>query len=295
MARELKVSELSSPTGVISIAPGQAFDCSSSKSSIKLPVGTESQQGTPSGSGLRFDLDKKEITSYGQSWNKFKNKVERDFDKIVKAGLVLHLDASNVDSYPAAGNIWYDLSRSKIDGTLFNGINYNTTDNITSFSLDGVDDYVQTTLTGTFPQISFDFWGFFDDVNLNTRLRNESAFGDWINARIHFGTRWSVGMHWNVNNSWVEIPATSLKFGWNHYSLIWNANTTQKLVYINNMLASTESTNGNIILGDFKIGVATNLNAFYRGRLSNFKVYNRALTAQEIQQNFNALRNRYGV
>jgi hypothetical protein len=50
-----------------------------------------------------------------------------------------------------------------------------------------------------------------------------------------------------------------------------------------------------MVLGDFRIGVATNLNQYYRGNISNFKVYNRALTAAEIQQNFNATRSRYSV
>jgi hypothetical protein len=102
-------------------------------------------------------------------------------------------------------------------------------------------------------------------------------------------------MHWNVNDGWVEIPNTNLRYGWNHFSLIWNNNTSQKLVYINNILSSSTTTNGNVILGDFRIGVATNLNRYYRGNITSFKVYNRALTAAEVQQNFNAIRGRFGL
>ena len=34
---------------------------------------------------------------------------------------------------------------------------------------------------------------------------------------------------------------------------------------------------------------------FYKGQISNFYVYNRILSATEIEQNFNALRGRYGI
>ena len=34
---------------------------------------------------------------------------------------------------------------------------------------------------------------------------------------------------------------------------------------------------------------------FYQGNISAYKVYNRALSAAEVSQNFNALRYRYGI
>ena len=196
--------------------------------------------------------------------------------RIVTDGLVLYLDAGNNKSYPGSGNTWYDISENGNNGTLVNGVGYNSS-NKGSLVFDGVNDYIQTSLTGTFPEITFDYWGFFDDPTLSTTSRSESAFGDWTSSRVHWGTRWSgaVGMHWNVNNSWVTVPTTNLKYGWNHFSLIWNHNTSQKLIYINNILSSSEATNGNMVLGDFRVGVATNLGAYYRGNISNFRVYSR--------------------
>ena len=187
----------------------------------------------------------------------------------------------------ATGGGLIDQSLNNNNGELLNNVIYNS-DNLGSLNFDGIDDHIRTSISGTFPQITFDYWGYYDDPSLNTRLRNESAFGDWTGNRIHWGTRWSVGMHWNVNNGWVEIPNTNLRFGWNHFSLVWNNSTSQKLVYINNILSSTETTNGNVVLGDFRIGVATNLNAYYRGNISNFKIYNKALSSTEVQINYNS-------
>ncbi len=215
---------------------------------------------------------------------------------IITSGLVLNLDAGNPASYPGTGTTWTDLSGNGNNGTLINGVGYNSA-NGGSLTFNGTNHYVQTPLVGVYPQISFEFWGFFDDPTLSTTSRNESAFGDWISNRIHFGTRWSVGQHWNVNGVWINIANTNLRYGWNHYSLVWSGTNNIKRVYINGILSSSETVSGNIniTLGDFKIGVATNLNAFYRGNIANFRVYNRALTQEETQQNYNALRGRYGL
>jgi hypothetical protein len=162
-------------------------------------------------------------------------------------------------------------------------------------AFDGTNDYIQTALTGTYSQITYEFMGFFDDPTLNVFSRDESAFGDWTSSRIHFGTRWSVGMHWNVNGVWNQIPTTNLRYGWNHYCLVWDNVNNQKLVYINGILSDSNTTNGNITMGDFKIGVATNLNYYYRGNIDVFKVYTRAITAGEVKQNYNHYKTRFNL
>lgn len=211
----------------------------------------------------------------------------------VTNGLTFALDAGNLVSYESGSTTTYNLAGSNT-GTLVNAVGYNT-GNSGSWTFDGGDDYIQTNLTGTYSQITYEFMGFFDDPTLSTTSRNESAFGDWNSNRIHFGTRWSVGMHWNVNGAWNQIPNTNLRYGWNHYVLVWDNVNNKKLVYLNGILSDSSTTNGAITMGDFKIGVATNLNAYYRGNISVFKTYTKALTSDEVLQNFNAQRNRFGI
>ena len=160
---------------------------------------------------------------------------------------------------------------------------------------DGTNDYIQTDITGTYSQITYEFIGFFDDASLNPYTRNESAFGDWISSRVHFGTRWSVGMHWNVNGIWNEISTTNLNYGWNHYCLVWDNLTNRKLVYLNGVLSDTATTNGDLIMGDFKIGVATDLNAFYRGNIPVFKIYDVPLTGIEVKKNYEQYKTRFNL
>jgi hypothetical protein len=60
---------------------------------------------------------------------------------IVENGLVLHLDAANPRSYPGTGTGWFDLSGLGNNGTLINGVSYNTSNN-GIFTFDNTDDYV---------------------------------------------------------------------------------------------------------------------------------------------------------
>lgn len=189
------------------------------------------------------------------------------------------------------GGGFKDLSGNGNDGEIFN----DPSSEPDGLSFDGSNDYIKTNLTGVFPQITFEFISFFDDPTLSTTSRNESILGDWQSNRIHFGSRWSVGMHWNVNGSWNNIPNTNLKYGWNHYVLIWDNINNLKQVYINNILSDTRGTNGDITLGDFRIGVATNLNSYYRGKIASFRVYDKPLTTSEIDQNYNTFKPKFNL
>ena len=63
-----------------------------------------------------------------------------DNNLYVKDGLVLDLDAGNPLSYPGTGTTWTDLSGNNNNGTLINGVGYNS-DNGGSLVFDGVDDH----------------------------------------------------------------------------------------------------------------------------------------------------------
>jgi len=60
---------------------------------------------------------------------------------IVRNGLVLHLDAANRKSYPGTGTTWTDLSGLNNNGTLTNGVSYQSV-NQGAFNFDGIDDFV---------------------------------------------------------------------------------------------------------------------------------------------------------
>ena len=211
-------------------------------------------------------------------------------------GTVTSVGGDTVHTFTTSGTFTPNLLPGT--GILTNGVGYTGPYSANGGNLifDGTDDYIQTLITGTYTQISFDFWSFFDDPTLNVLSRQESIFGDWNSNRVHFATRWTgsdAGIHFNVNGAWQTTPPTYLKYGWNHYTVIYDTVSNLKQVYLNSILSSSHSTGGNMVIGDFKIGVATDLNQYYRGNISNFKIYNRALTPAEVFQNYNATKPRF--
>ena len=86
---------------------------------------------------------------------------------LVMNGLVLCLDAGNSKSYPGTGTTWTDLSGNGNNGTLTNGPTYSSA-NGGSLVFDGTNDYTQTPLSGTFPQITVEFWGFFEYLDVKS-------------------------------------------------------------------------------------------------------------------------------
>ena len=87
----------------------------------------------------------------------------------------------------------------------------------------------------------------------------------------------------------------------NWYQVVGTYTSGTRRLYINGVLVNFDTQTGTIESnsGGMSIGVYGGFNGsrgyYYNGNLSSCKVYNRALTAQEIQQNFNATRGRYGI
>ena len=80
-----------------------------------------------------------------------------EYPNIVTDGLVLNLDAGFVGSYPTTGTTTYDLSGYSNNGTLINGVTFNTSGG-GCFRLDGVDDRIDVpkTLNGFTYNIQYD-------------------------------------------------------------------------------------------------------------------------------------------
>ena len=88
-----------------------------------------------------------------------------------------------------------------------------------------------------------------------------------------------------VNNQWNNVIATY--------------DGTTKKIYVNGKLASSVAVTGTVTqntTGPAFIGIYGNFGGYpFNGRIAQTKVYNRALTADEVRQNFNAHRARYGI
>jgi hypothetical protein len=114
----------------------------------------------------------------------------------------------------------------------------------------------------------------------------------FIFSNLVGGTQRTIETATNLSlNTWYHATFTTSYDG---------ANTTMK-TYTNGVETTTGTfagTQGNysnpFMIGDGNNGSNTSWYPF-QGRISNVKVYNRALTAAEIRQNFNASRGRFGI
>ena len=206
-------------------------------------------------------------------------------------GLVLHLDAGNTRSYPGSGNTVYDLSGFGNTSALTNGPTYNSS-NLGAFVLDGSNDYILVNsqaniLSKTaYTKIAFIYISNFSTVNniISGGFSGQHAF--WM-----FGTDKLNAGH---NGAWnTVVGATSLSLNTWYFAAVTYSDLSGWKLYLNGRedgtSASTTTFNGNqeIVIGAYSSG-----NNF-TGRISNIQVYNRALTATEIFQNYHATKGRY--
>ncbi len=204
--------------------------------------------------------------------------------RLVTNGLVLCLDAANTTSYGGSGTTWTDLSGSGNNGTLVNGVGYSSA-NKGSLSFDGVDDYVDTFNTSSITDMTIEMWiydnrssGQRDILSYNgnsgSYTFNGSTFrtdGNGSGARVFYG---------------VGNPPLNT---WYRFCYVKNGD-----LYINQIQytgSGGDRTYGMLSFGNTRSDVNNRLN----GIISNIKVYNRALSASEVSQNFLAMRARFGI
>ena len=246
--------------------------------------------------------------------------VNREIENIVTDGLVLNLDAGYAPSYPTSGTTWYDLSGNSNDGTLVNGTIFSGG----SMVFDGVDDYVNTTLSNQiFTDLNCSL-----EVFLNTNTIKNNTFTTIAGQRSGSDAKTILGLWIEARNSWPgnyfsnygvlgitfgtaitnEIaikspPGFILNNTWYHIVLV--SSTTDTKLYINGILISTITSSGTLdksISGTFGVGCygITYSGLQYSNNLSNqnisvTRVYNKSLSQQEVLQNFNAQKDRFGL
>jgi prepilin-type N-terminal cleavage/methylation domain-containing protein len=218
---------------------------------------------------------------------------------IVTNGLVLNLDAGNIASYPGTGNIWYDLSGKNNNGTLVNGTGYNSA-NGGSLVFDGVNDHILTSnILHNIGSSDFTYSLWVYPVSLKVpgativgfigNGEYSPVFGFDLN-----GFPSQLGYYWG---GWRGFGTTLQLNQW-HYVVMTRQGTEIK-GFVNAVLCPTTWTgqnqnmaNSSNVIG--RSGVVYTPDIF-KGNISNVKIYNRALTTSEIQQNFNATKSRFGM
>jgi hypothetical protein len=220
---------------------------------------------------------------------------------IVTNGLVLNLDAGNPYSYlsGSSGTTWTNTVAvsSSISGTLVNGPVYANG----AITFDGVDDRIGTNYSPTsYNNTTQIIWYKWNGVNQHVILTylgssGGTGFGFYLHdgASGVDGNRVGVlygGSFYNALNT-GSLYASLTSSQWCQLTITRDSSTT--ILYQNgNLIGSTSRTPNTAVSYSFSYG--DNIYGA-AGNVSNIQFYNRALSATEITQNFNALRGRYGI
>lgn len=216
---------------------------------------------------------------------------------IIRNGLSLYLDAGNNNSYSGSGANWIDLSGKGNNGTLTNGITFNS-DNGGNLVFSELNHLVSTPLNNlgcnNTTQIVWYKWNTMNQTGVMTYIGNTSinGMGLYINSGANNstpGNKVSVlygGLFFNAINSGTLFA--TLTNNWTQLTLTRDAQTT-KLYQNGVFLGSTIRVPRGTTLLNFSVGALTAA----KGAYSQVQFYNRALSSQEILQNYNTSKSRY--
>jgi hypothetical protein len=214
----------------------------------------------------------------------------------VKRGLIMDLDASNPSSYAGVGTVWYDISGNNYHCTLYNGPSYVGSGSTAYFYFDGTNDYGYVFINPNFAITEATYLAWLYPDNSNGPLDGiifERGSATGINY-AEGGSSRDLGYHWNDDGfssgfrSGIKINPTA----WNMVAVSISA--TDGKIYVNNKTPAIHTYNhSSHTLTHLYIAQDPILSRISGGRFSKIMVYDRALSAQEIAQNYRAMKGRY--
>jgi len=242
---------------------------------------------------------------------------------IVTNGLILAYDSSNLISYPGSGNIWYDISGNGNHGTISNGEfipngfggYLRNTNNVSNFFV--IDIPNSTSLNNTL-SVTTGGWTIEEIIWTNSTDYPEADAGSVFSSPAYGAG--ATGFDWNhgfgigsfqfgqASNSpsgyedtvvVSSIPSQYAQFNtWRIRTMVWDRSNNTVSLYINGVYiggGNTPNTAGQPIYDGDGGSVGTLYGWKFYGRRGAFKIWNRVLSPQEIQQNFSSQSSRFGL
>ena len=227
--------------------------------------------------------------------------------KIVNdSSLLFYLDAVNTKSYVSGSTTWTDISKGGNTGTLVNGPSFSSA-NGGSIVFDGTDDYCNVPISAvpTGNQATVSFWTKFNVTQASSIF---SAYNSAGQRQINIHLTWSDSIaYWDcgaTGGTYDRINSSTLttaqKTGWHNWVFTKDATAGTMVIYLDgiSLASGTGKTNtiGTISTASKRCAIASfDDTMYYSGNISSMLLYNRALSATEITQNFNTHKSRFGL
>jgi hypothetical protein len=194
--------------------------------------------------------------------------------------LEVYYDAKNYTS-----GLVQDLSTNSFNGTLTNGASFNNSDGIDKFVFDGSNDYISGSIPSTFTgnqTYTFSIWvkpdshpssGFVGVFEVGTRSSNDSM-------GLYFDTGKIIHLAYGDNLATTTVATIG---HWVHITGTYTSG--DRRVYANGNLLKQDDYSGLTLVGTtFKLGSNEAGTQAFNGSIANFRLFNRALTPDEIYQ-----------
>jgi hypothetical protein len=216
--------------------------------------------------------------------------------------------------FPGTGGIKYDIANIQFEvGSVANNFAPGTIAN-TDAIRDLTNNNTITASSLTYASNgTFSFNGSSNQIDVTSNLGVMSAYtiSFWAKRdaenRMPIGWRGGPTFYWYGDNSWFYTHGgvggeyyypkpTSIPLGtWGHYCVVYNGSNVS--IYRQGVLQGSQNTTGTADwTNGMRIGYWAGGSAYYwQGNIDSVSMHNRALSALEVQQNFNALRGRYGI
>lgn len=207
-----------------------------------------------------------------------------------------------------------DLSGNGNNGTRVNGVQYSSS-NGGSLVFDGVDDYIQTSLIGrnTFLPISdftMSIWVKFFRYPTSNNTTG-CVFGA-VNFQ-GYGIIWTgsttnlvIGCVMRSSTVIRELTSPISINSW--YNIVFSYSHSEDFTnfYVNGQLVGSTQASSGIYNSNLSTSYPISINRnwiyggsfatqYFRGEVPQASIYSRALNSTEVQQNFDAIRQRFGV
>lgn len=242
--------------------------------------------------------------------------------KTVTANLILYIDAANFRSYPGSGAVINNLVNVSSQFTLTNGAFF-AANNRGVITLDGVNDCIilnSNTLSNNLDSLTVSVWVYKD-------WANTPNYAPIISKQINYlnGGGWDMSIASNKRVSWSVQEEGGTKYrnfltpvlsdltrrwynftgsyngvnAYTNYKIYVNGNLPD-VAYVNNSGGgpiNTSNSNANLCIGARNAGTAPSDfgDRYFPGDIAVVQIYDRQLSDDEVEQNFNSLRGRFGI
>ena len=219
---------------------------------------------------------------------------------IVRDGLIAWYDVLFQTSYPDSGTTWYDLSGNDYNGTLVNGVGYDSANGGT-LTFDGSNDHIQLGTASKFlpspSQTTIEVWLKPDVINVYRKIFTTMNSGSSAITGIYFSQGSSpyklyFGLKTSTTQAIIVYNTDISTTNYSHIVCTYN-NPTAK-IYINGALVVSGSIGGTIGTGGIaRISGYDNGSEIFDGNIGSFRIYSKALSADEITHNYKVTKGRF--